>query len=150
MREEPPTREEILVSEVEEAVTKHVYHARHNPALCPCPDFEVEAGENWVRVVLVERDADNPLEPDLNRFVEERAGFGKQDLYLIGTLDPDRIQYSPTGYPLMEFVLEGFTDAYPVSPAITEDAEDESPEKEEEPEEKLQEPPSVGVEGEKQ
>ena len=114
---EPPTREELQNQAVEESPTKHVYRARYNPPLCPCPAFEVAVGDRWVRVALVDQDEDRPLRGDLSAFAEEQGSVEQQALYLIGTLEPDRIQNSATGFPVMEFVLEGFTDSFPVSSA---------------------------------
>lgn len=113
---EPPTREEVLLRAVDEEEAKHIYKARYNPPLCPCPAFEVDVGGNWMRVALVAQDEDLPILQDLSRFVEDRADTGEETLYLIGALESDRVQYSATGFPVMEFVLEGFTDKFPEPP----------------------------------
>lgn len=109
----PPTREELQTLAVDESSNKHVYRARHNPPLCPCPPFEVFVGARWIRVVLVEQDEDRPRIGDLNLFASEPGESSEEELFLIGTLEPDRIQYSATGFPLTEFVLEGFTNSDP-------------------------------------
>ena len=115
-KERAPIREEIIVEAIENSGGKHLYPVRYNPPLCPCPEFEVQVDRLWVRILLVDYDEDQPVSRQLRRFVQENpSGDEAKPLFLIGSLDPDRIEYTATGFPVVEFVVEGFTDTFPAT-----------------------------------
>ena len=55
----PPDRlRSALIQDLARAGDNETFVLRHNPVICRCPEFELELGARWVRVVL--QDSESP------------------------------------------------------------------------------------------
>jgi hypothetical protein len=97
-------REEIMVEAANELGDEPFWVARYNPPSCPCPPFELRVGSAWVRIVLVQSEEDEAKIKELIRHAKRELSRGETGLYYFeGSLDPDGIQRTATGFPVMEF-----------------------------------------------
>ncbi len=110
----PPTRLELIEAAVAAERGRHIFLARYNPPLCPCPPFELRFDGRWIRVALVERDPEAPVVPAVRGAAQRASGSeGGPPLYVIGTPDTATVTRCATGFPVIEFRIEGFTNQPP-------------------------------------
>ena len=117
--EAPLTREELAARAVDkvEAAGLNVFRVRYNPPACPCPPFELEVADRWVRIFLRDDDPDAGVAESLVRAAKEaEADAGAAVFYAVGSPDPDRFRPCSTGFPVMEFTIESFSEDPPVEP----------------------------------
>lgn len=97
-------REEAMVIAAKEFSDEAYFEARYNPVPCPCPPFELRTGERWIRVVLVYSEEEGGQIQALIRDAKKATNRGENPTYYLqGSLDPDRIQRTVIGFPVMEF-----------------------------------------------
>jgi len=114
--EAPLSREDLVARAVDkvEAAGQTVFRIRYNPPACPCSAFEVEVADRWVRVFLQDDDPDAGVAEALERAAKESgSGAGAPVFYALGSPDADRFRPCSTGFPVMEFTIEGFSDKAP-------------------------------------
>jgi hypothetical protein len=108
-------REERIINAANEFGGLPYFEARYNPAPCPCPPFELRLGPRWVRVVLVYSEEEGALVEELIGDAKRAANKGESHVYFLhGSLEPDRIQRTVTGFPVMEFDFTNFSLERPV------------------------------------
>jgi hypothetical protein len=125
-QESPLSREQLAARAVDQAETsgQTVFPIRYNPPACPCPPFEVEVAERWVRVFLQDDDPEAGVAQALERAARQAESASLLPLfYALGTPEPDRFKPCSTGFPVMEFSIESFSDRPPVEPAVPGDEE---------------------------
>ena len=102
----PPDRlRSALIQDLARAGDNETFVLRHNPVICRCPEFELELGARWVRVVLQDSESPESEAGRLRRKARDDSKNGRLQSYTVQGELSDTILRCGQGAPYLTLTL---------------------------------------------